>query len=394
MHVLLISPASDELQPVNASVTIDTVTDLEQAALLARSENDYQAVVADLRGAQNLEATIAQLGDFGVPAVALVHEIGPRVLRASLDAHVWVVESDWVDGEPDLIYRVVEYRVVGAMSMEEVAKLRERHVQMVHNEKFAAFGLLAAEVAHEINNPATFVITNLTVMIDYVATISRFHGELRQRLQAGAVVDVDVFAELEERHEIEFLGEDLNSLVRRSLTGLNRIHQIVQDLRYFGVDRQHQSEWIDLNALVRSAVNLVRPDARFRARIVVDVDDLPAIRTDAGRLSQVVLNLVVNAVQAIEGGAPADNEVRASAKVGDDVIVLSISDTGSGISEDDLAMVFEPFFTTKAPGEGSGLGLAISRDIMRALGGDIHVKSEVGVGSCFDVVIPRGDANE
>ena len=204
-----------------------------------------------------------------------------------------------------------------------------------------------------------------------------------------AVFDLEAFNALKAEHEISFLDEDLNSLLERSLAGLNRIHRIVQDLRYFGSDRKQQRGLVDLGAVIRAAVGLIRHEARFRAELVVEIPNLPMIRSDGGRLSQVILNVVVNGVQSIAPGNPANNRVAITAELKPDTVVLSVSDTGAGMKPDVLANVFEPFFTTKAPGEGTGLGLAISRDIMRSLGGEIVAESTAGKGSQFTLIIPR-----
>jgi len=268
-----------------------------------------------------------------------------------------------------------------------VTSIEARREQLLYAEKFAAVGLLAAEIAHEINNPSTFVITNLTVMMDYVDTIGSFHEALRAELADGPI-DAERFEALANEHEMAFLSEDLDSLLARSLAGLNRIHQIVQDLRYFSHDRRIDVGWVDVAALVRAAANLVRHEARYRARVILDLPEFPAAHTDPNRLAQVLLNVLVNAVQAIPAGDPEGNEVRVEARRKGDEIVIAVSDTGDGIAADNVARVFEPFFTTKRPGEGTGLGLSISRDIMRALGGDISVESKPSRGSTFYLTVP------
>jgi len=347
----------------------------------------FDVAAIDLTAAARLPDELPNL-----PLLAVVDDAASA--RAAIAAGLTPVDVAWMSADAGVLMDQAAAICRTAERLDELAHLRDRQAQLVHNEKFAAVGLLAAEIAHEINNPATFVITNLTVMIDYVNTIGRFHDELRRKLAAGEAVDLEVLEALEERHEIRFLGEDLDTLVKRSLTGLNRIHQIVQDLRYFSADRPQETNWVDVEALVRAALNLVRHEARFRAEIVVDFPSLPAVRTDASRLSQVILNLLVNAVQSIDAGDPEHNEVMVTAEARSDEVVLVISDTGSGMSPDVLEQVFDPFFTTKDAGSGTGLGLSISQDIMLSLGGEIRATSEVGVGSRFEVSIPTGVDDE
>ena len=386
MRVLLVT-TSLRLDPLPAGFrSVDAVQSLDAAVEVA---SRYDGVIVDLREVADLPSSLAEAARRvdPLPMVAVV--------RGATDGagteRVRLVEDAWLSRGYDVLAELLRRDVVSAACHRELLLLRDRQAQIVHNEKFAAVGLLAAEIAHEINNPATFVITNLTVMMDYVDTIGTFHDELRARYSAGEQLDLREFEALQERHEIGFLGEDLHSLLVRSLNGLNRIHQIVQDLRYFGADRSGSSSWVDLNPLVHAALGLVRHEARFRAQLVVELPRLPPLRSDANRLSQVILNVLVNAMQSIEPGAPADNRVEIRATVSDTEVVLSVTDTGAGIPPQVLERVFEPFYTTKAPGEGTGLGLAISLDIMRSLGGDIRALSVVGEGSTFEIVIPRGD---
>jgi signal transduction histidine kinase len=266
--------------------------------------------------------------------------------------------------------------------------LQSTQEQLVHAEKFAAMGMLAAEIAHEINNPASFVISNLSVMLDYVATIDTYISEL-EALAAAANTDAEGrVEELRDQHEIGFLSEDLDKLLTRSLAGMQRIHQIVQDLRFFSYDSGHEPGWIQLESLLESTINLVKHEAKYRAELVLEFDDTPQIFSDANRLSQVFLNLLVNAAQAIDEGSVDENTITVRTERVDDSVCVSVTDTGKGISPEAQEQIFEPFFTTKAPGEGTGLGLSISRDIVLSLGGDISVSSRVGKGSTFRVTIP------
>ncbi len=264
--------------------------------------------------------------------------------------------------------------------------LRKAKDQLVHAEKFAALGVLAAEIAHEINNPASFVITNLSVLGDYAETLGDFHNAIRAAAKTG--LDSEQLEALETRFEIGFLEEDVEVLIRRSLSGLERIHQIVQDLRFTSHVRSTSSGRVNVERLIETAMGLVRHEAKFRAEIALDFAGVPMVESDPNRLSQVFLNLLVNAVQSIPPGEIESNVVRVSTRLEDGNVVVSVSDTGSGIAEEDRARIFEPFYTTKSPGDGTGLGLSISRDIVRGLGGDITFESERGVGSTFSVSLP------
>ncbi len=265
--------------------------------------------------------------------------------------------------------------------------LQQTQSQLVHSEKFAAMGVLSAEIAHEFNNPASFVISNLSVMREYVEMISGFVEGLATLENSDDSLQAEI-RELEERFEIAFLREDLDNLIVRSLRGMQRIHQIVQDLRYFSHDIAQEPGWVDLEQLVSAVLHLVNHDARFRARLDLDFCGLPPVFSDANKLSQVLLNLFVNAAHSIAPGNPEDNFIHVSTRREGDDVVLSIRDTGCGIAEDVLPRIFEPFFTTKERGSATGLGLPIVQDILRGLGGELRVSSERGVGSVFEFRLP------
>lgn len=266
--------------------------------------------------------------------------------------------------------------------------LQSTQDQLVHAEKFAAMGVLAAEIAHEINNPASFVISNLSVMDDYVETIGEFLENFRAVLERGAPHLVGDWEDLAEEHEIAFLREDLDTLLSRSLGGMQRIHQIVQDLRFFSHDTTNEPGWIDVESLLESTINLVKHEAKYRARVELDFSGVSQIFSDANRLSQVFLNLLVNAAHAIQSGMPDENQILIKTEQHGHRVTVSVSDTGEGIPEEILPHIFDPFFTTKEPGEGTGLGLSISRDIVRSLGGQISAASALGEGTTFRVTLP------
>ncbi|MFB6373468.1 MAG: sensor histidine kinase, partial [Bradymonadaceae bacterium] len=178
--------------------------------------------------------------------------------------------------------------------------LQETQDQLVHAEKFAAVGVLAAEIAHEINNPASFVISNLSVMVEYAETIAEYLDAVEELVDEETDGLIEELDGLQEEFEIGFLREDMEHLLSRSLSGMQRIHQVVQDLRYLSRDSGEEPGWVEIENLLDATVNLVRHEAKFRADIERDYDGAPQVMSDAGRLSQVFLNLVVNAVQAIE----------------------------------------------------------------------------------------------
>jgi PAS domain S-box-containing protein len=271
------------------------------------------------------------------------------------------------------------------------AKLKETQSQLVQTEKLAGLGQMVAGVAHEINNPLSFVSNN-------VAVLERDVKALTQLLQLYAGADAliaermpEVSAEvkdLAERVDLVYTLENLKELMSRSREGLRRIQQIVKDLRDFARLDQGDQHEVDLNAGIESTVNIILGRAKKkRVEIVKELGPLPTLTCHAAKLNQVVMNLLANAIDASHEGGKVT--VRTSAQNGS--IQVAVADTGSGIDPAVRARIFDPFFTTKPIGEGTGLGLSISYGIVQDHGGRIDVDSTPGKGSTFTIVLPFRD---
>ncbi len=275
-------------------------------------------------------------------------------------------------------------------SREAYDSLERAQDRLVRAEKFSAVGQIAAQIAHEVNNPASFVISNLSVMRDYVDGLNAFHGELQSKLVVDHPEVVEVARGLEHEHDVAFIQSDLETLVSRSLVGMQRIHRIVQDMRHFAYDAGHEPSWIELEPFLESVAHVVRPELGPRVELDLDASTSRRVHTDPNRLSQVLANLVINASHAIEASdAAGEGRVTISAREDEGAVTVVVTDSGPGIPEDQLHLVFEPFFTTKKRGQGTGLGLALSRDIMRRMGGELRASNEPGAGARFEVSVPQ-----
>jgi PAS domain S-box-containing protein len=252
----------------------------------------------------------------------------------------------------------------------DVSARREREAGHLEVEQMLSVSTLAAGAAHEINNPLTYVITN----VSYVAEELR---ELRRATRDETVA----------RH-LDELGEALVE----SEEGLERVRLLVRDLGSFSRLGSERRTRLDLRRVLHTSVNLAANEIRRRARLTLALADVPDVVAGEGRLGQVFLNLLVNASHAIAEGRPADNEVRVATFV-DPVgeVVVEVRDTGEGIAAELLPRIFDPFFTTKPAGVGTGLGLAICKRIVDGLGGHITVESRPRVGSVFQVHLPAAD---
>jgi PAS domain S-box-containing protein len=246
----------------------------------------------------------------------------------------------------------------------DVTEQRQLQVRLTLADRMASMGTLSAGIAHEINNPLAFVISNLDFVSDAV----------REALGGRARVD------LEEWQEV--LGE--------ACQGAERVRQIVRQLKAFSRPEEERTLPVDVHAVLDSVATMAGNEIRHRARLQRDWGaSVPPVLANEGKLSQVFLNLVVNAAQAIPEGDAHHNEIRlATREDGAGRVVVEVSDTGVGIPREILGRIFDPFFTTKPVGVGTGLGLSVCHGIVTGLGGEITVESEPGRGTTFRVALP------
>jgi PAS domain S-box-containing protein len=247
--------------------------------------------------------------------------------------------------------------------IEDVSDRRRMEAQLRLADRMASMGTLAAGMAHEINNPLAFVLANLEFAI-------------RELRRDGT--NQDVVAALEEARE-----------------GGARVREIVRDLKTFSRADDAGREPVDVGRVLKSALSLASNEIRARARLEVEVTPTPRVLGTEHRLGQVLLNLLINAVQAIPEGRPEEHRIRAATGVAPDGRVqVEITDDGAGIAPEHRGRIFDPFFTTKPVGVGTGLGLSICHGIVAALGGEIAVESEPGRGTTFRVLLPVAPARE
>ncbi len=243
------------------------------------------------------------------------------------------------------------------------AEQRRMQEQLLISDRMASVGTLAAGVAHEINNPLTYI--NILV------------GRLSS-LEASSARDALSL------HRLEMLDE-----VRE---GLRRVERIAEDLRTYSRNDDEKQAACDVQAALDSALRIAGHEVRHRAQLIKAYERVPMVCGSDARLGQVFLNLIMNAAQSMAEGEAHTNQLRVSTRLLDDGrVVVEVADTGTGIPNELLGKIFEPFFSTKKTGEGTGLGLSICRGIIKDLGGEITVRSELGKGSTFRVALPASD---
>lgn len=258
------------------------------------------------------------------------------------------------DGRPLAVFGV----------FQDVTERKQLHERVVHSERMATVGTLAAGVAHEINNPLTWVIANLDA--------------IDRELSSIPTGDPDAL-------------EQVAKMIAEAQQGADQVKRIVRDLLTYSRSQPEQLESVDVHEALDIAVNIATNQFKYRAHLVRDYGYVPAVVADESRLTQVLVNLIVNAAQAIperrEHGK--DGEIELSTAIDPDGRVrITVKDNGLGMPDAVKARVFDPFYTTKPVGVGTGLGLSISNNIIRSFHGEIQIESEEGRGTRVSVVLP------
>ncbi|WP_440964723.1 ATP-binding protein [Massilia sp. GER05] len=266
-----------------------------------------------------------------------------------------------------------------------IRKLSDMQGQLLQSEKMASIGLLAAGVAHEINNPLAFISSNFGALErdakDILKLISAFEG-VEGLLPGDARAPV---AFMKEDIGLDDIRQDLDALFAESREGLQRVKHIVQNLKDFSRPGGTEKEMADLEQGLDSTLNVAWNEIKYKADVVKEYAGVPELYCLPSQINQVFLNLLINAAHAIEGKGTIIVRTGHDEKV----VWVEIEDNGCGIAPAHLDHIFEPFFTTKPVGKGTGLGLSIVYGIVQGHQGTIGVKSEVGKGTVFRVALPR-----
>ena len=251
---------------------------------------------------------------------------------------------------------------------ENVKIVQDVELQLVQMEKMASVGVLAAGIAHEVNNPLGFLISNLESLKDYARALAK-------------IVPLD-------NPKNTTILEDLSAISAESLEGALRIKKIVSDLRTFSKQSESAVNLVDINQILESTLSIVWNEIKFKIAVVKDYQAKTQVFADSTQLSQVFLNLLINASQAI----PEKGTVTLSTSEDTDNVYIKISDTGPGIAPEILPKIFDPFFSTKKT--GSGLGLSVSYNIIKSHKGQIKAESTPGKGTTFTISLPKKQGQE
>ncbi|MBP6389440.1 MAG: GHKL domain-containing protein [Flavobacteriales bacterium] len=273
--------------------------------------------------------------------------------------------------------------------------LKRTQTQLVNAEKMASLGQLTAGIAHEINNPVNFISSNIPPLRRDIGDVLEVLAEYRER---GSKIDDPSLAELrakEKSLDLDGSITELDAIIRSIEEGAGRTAEIVRGLRNFSRLDEDDLKLADLNEGIQSTLLVLAPQLKERVRIDLDLEALPPVECHPGKLNQVFMNILNNAVQAIlEQQRSDEGRVQVSSRVVGDQVVISISDDGPGISPSVIGKIFDPFFTTKDVGAGTGLGLSIAFSIIEKHHGKITVDSIPGGGATFHVTLPLAQTNE
>ena len=364
---------------------VDTATTLAEGLEHCRRRR-YDLLLLDLNLPDSQGLATLERFQAGDPELCILLNSGLDDEETALQAVQKGAQDYLVKGRtpPRALLRSVRYALERKRTLDD---LRATHARLLQQEKMASIGQLAAGVAHEINNPMGFIISNLGTLEKYTARIRDYLAAVDKAVAAtGNEEAAAALAEERRRLKIDFVLTDLADLIHESLDGAQRVTGIVKNLKSFSHVDDMALVRADLRECLDSTLNIVWNELKYKTKVVKEYEEVPPLECYPQQLNQVFMNLLVNAGQSID----QDGTITIRLQEENDWVVVEVSDTGSGIPPEIQARIFEPFFTTKEVGKGTGLGLSIAYDIVtKKHGGELLVTSEPGCGTTFTVRLPR-----
>jgi len=282
-------------------------------------------------------------------------------------------------------------------NIEDITERKQIEQMLIQSEKMASLGTIAAGVAHEINNPMGYITSNLKVLEKYRIKLSEYCNKIHSVLNNYFLSETEDKKKLAENIKkinnemnISYVLEDISEAISESTDGAKKVRKIVMDLKDFSRPDKSKMETSDINEGIQKSLNVIWNELKYKAEVIKELGDIPPIKCDIQKLNQVFVNILINAVQAIE----KKGKIRIKTFTSNNSVVIKISDTGKGISKNDKDKIFDAFYTTKEPGKGTGLGLAISYRIIEEHNGTIDVESEPGKGTTFTIKLPLAESKK
>ena len=274
---------------------------------------------------------------------------------------------------------------------ETAEKNKEIELALTRKQKLESLGTLAGGIAHEINTPTQYISDNLRFVAETVEDFENFMEAVSTELEA--LGKTEVVSKLREEYDLDYLTEELPLAIKQGQGGVERISEIVKAVKTYSHPESIAQSELDLNSAVESAVLVTKSRWRYHAEVTLDLEDsLPPVMGNEGQIGQVLINLIVNAADAL-GSVREDGQklghIWISSRLENDNILVTLSDDGPGIAEDVQNRIFDMFFTTKEVGQGTGQGLAICKTIIEEQhGGYLTLKSQPGQGCEFQICLP------
>lgn len=275
------------------------------------------------------------------------------------------------------------------VELEESYKiLQQQEATMLKTEKLATLGTLSAGIAHEINNPLTYVISNMESLHNYTLSFQRLFRQASTLLDDSSIPQQqkDQLISLIDQEDLGFISKDIDDLLQDTEEGLQRVLEIINNLRSFSRTRGKDEIKTDLLIGLKSTIKILDSELRGKVNLKLDLQPIPKTLCNPNELNQVFLNLIINAKQATEGNSNATVEITSDECDGQ--ICICIKDNGCGMPDEVVEQIFVPFFTTKPVGKGTGMGLAVAYGIIKDHQGQISVASHVGSGTTFEIKLP------
>lgn len=276
-----------------------------------------------------------------------------------------------------------------------VDALEEAQEQLVQSEKMASIGQLAAGVAHEINNPIGFSLSNLTTLSEYVESFIKLDQLVVSNLPALESHPLaNQYQVLRKEEDIDFIVGDLKELLSDTITGLNRVSSIVANLKKVTHAGELEMELTDVNHIIEESIKVVWSELKYNMKVQKQLTKVPMVLCHMGEIHQVLMNLFLNASHACEDKGILTLKTSTKTEKGQQWILIEVSDNGKGMPREVRKKIFDPFFTTKPVGVGTGLGLSVSFGIIEKHKGRIKVTSEEGKGTTFIISLPLPESDQ
>ncbi len=270
----------------------------------------------------------------------------------------------------------------------------EMQIHMIQQDKMASIGQIAAGVAHEINNPIGFINSNLESLVKHTDKLGQYIGIIDDLAEHECSSSArDRLAAERSRLHIEIVTRDIGSILKDCFEGVERIITIVRDLKGFVHHDMQEMKPVDLNKSCDTIISIIWNEIKYVAELKKEYGDIPPVNCNSQQISQVLMNLMINAGHAIETKGNKFGEIIIRTWCDQNNAFIAVSDTGCGIAPESLDKIFTAFYTTKEVGKGTGLGLSISSEIIKRHGGDLSVDSVLGKGSTFTIRLPLQPAH-